>query len=56
MADDVLQHGKSGHCWFLSTIASLAERFPDYIRSLIVDKGGGRYGPHPSYTKRHLYL
>jgi len=43
VANDVVQGGKSAHCWFLSTCASLAEKYPDYIRSLIQEKGGGTF-------------
>ena len=49
-ANDVLQNGKSAHCWFLSTCAALAEKYPDYIRSLIEDKGDGNYGMQREFT------
>jgi len=40
---DVLHHGKSKHGWFLAALASLAHMHPEYIRTLIEDKGDGVY-------------
>ena len=41
--DDVTQGDHSAHCWFLSTVATIAHRYPDYIHSLITDRGDSNY-------------
>ncbi|HEX8325196.1 MAG TPA: C2 family cysteine protease [Tepidisphaeraceae bacterium] len=42
-ADDVRQ-GQVGDCYFLSTVAGVADVTPDVIRSMMVDLGDGTYG------------
>ncbi len=44
-AGDVGQ-GAIGDCYFLASVAAVAERRPDQIRSAMRDDGGGRYTVH----------
>jgi hypothetical protein len=42
--DDINQGTRLGDCWFLATLAAMADKDPNFIRQSVVDLGEGTYG------------